>query len=276
MLLRLILVVALVVNTVAGQCRNQNDKYIGDLCYMISNQKMSFVDADIYCFNVNADLAVLRTTLQDNFLASAVHLQTSAPEGKFWIGLSRSSVNSRFTWDDGTDMYWSNFDPSFPKNNLYVAESTNNGKWQTLDGKQALYFVCSYTPGAEPTRVPMTTWYPASVPVSDSTGYPASVPPVSGPTGYPWSFPPNTDSTGYPASVTPVSGPTGAPWSWPPVSDHTDYPMSWPPVSGNPVSYPPVSDSTGWPASYGTGVPMTGYPGTVPPGGNTDYYDYST
>lgn len=79
------------------------------------------------------------------FLA-IVRSQTGASEGKFWIGLSRVSTSSRFQWDDGSTMFWSNFDANFPKDNNYVTESTINGKWQTLDGVQKLVFVCSYDP----------------------------------------------------------------------------------------------------------------------------------
>ncbi|CAI2351589.1 unnamed protein product [Caenorhabditis sp. 36 PRJEB53466] len=251
--------------TVHGQCVRPDDKYIGDLCYSISSSELKFSDAQSACYGANSNLAVIHTSLQANFLASIVRSQTAAPEGKFWIGLSRPSVSSRFQWDDGTTMYWSNFDSSFPQNNLYVAESTINGKWQTLDGQQALYYVCSYDPKHVTPGTVQPSYPPSEVP---STGYPASVP-VTGATEIP-SVPTGGDTTGYPASI-PSFAPSGAP-----VTDSTGYPASNVPVTGFPVSSPtgypasqvptggyPASQTPGYPASQ---VPTSGYPASQTPG----------
>ncbi|CAP32319.2 Protein CBG13535 [Caenorhabditis briggsae] len=134
------------IQSVKCQCHRQGDNYIGDLCYSIQNQKLNNQDATNYCRGRSMNLAVLHTTLQANFLASQVRAQSGSNEATFWIGLSHASVSSRFVWDDGTSMSWSNFDGNFPKDNLYVAESVINGKWRTLSGDNVLIFVCSYDP----------------------------------------------------------------------------------------------------------------------------------
>ncbi|CCD83493.1 C-type lectin domain-containing protein [Caenorhabditis elegans] len=260
-----------VLQLVFGQCTRPDDKYIGDLCYSISAQLLKFTDAQSACYSQNQNLAVIHTSLQANFLASIVRTQTGSQ--KFWIGLSRASSSSRFQWDDGTTMYWSNFDMNFPKDNNYVAESTLNGKWQTLAGQKELPYVCSYDPkyftAGPPGSTPNygSTGYPVSYPVSGATEYPASSmtdSPASGATGYPAS-----GATGYPVSGAtgyPVSGATGYPASSmtdSPASGATDYPAS------GATGYP-ASGATGYPASSMTDSPASGATG-YPASGATDY-----
>uniref|UniRef100_A0A1I7TQ04 C-type lectin domain-containing protein n=1 Tax=Caenorhabditis tropicalis TaxID=1561998 RepID=A0A1I7TQ04_9PELO len=246
---RLVIVLALVSSVYGQQCNNQNDKLIGDLCYSISNQQLNFHAAQTACYRKYQNLAVIHNTMQANFLASMVGYQTGVHDGTFWIGLSRPSTASRFQWDDGTSLAWSNFDQSLPKNALYVAESITSGKWQTLED-QELYFVCSYFPGGVTSGWPVSTEKPASVPVSGATGYPVSVP-VSGATGYPASVP-VSGATGYPASV-PASRATGYPASVP-VSGATGYPASV-----------PASGATGYPASILASRATRGYPASGAP-----------
>ncbi|CAI2351590.1 unnamed protein product [Caenorhabditis sp. 36 PRJEB53466] len=172
-----------ILRAVNCQCQRPDDKYIGDLCFFISNQKESFRDATDYCHGISSNLAVIHTSLQSNFLASLVRIQTGASVEVFWIGLSRASVGSRYQWDDGTAMYWSNFDANFPQDDLFVAESTINGKWRTLDGQKSLFFVCSYDPkhGTPGTVGPITyqaetttTSSQSTVTYSSSSSYPTS------------------------------------------------------------------------------------------------------
>ncbi|PIC24677.1 hypothetical protein B9Z55_017911 [Caenorhabditis nigoni] len=298
------LVLALVfLSTVAGQCNRQSDQYIGDLCYTVSNMKLKFSDAENACNQNGENLAVIHNTMQSNFLTYMVRADNSSTIGEFWIGLSRSSLNSRFQWDDGTTMSWSNFDSNIPKSQLFVAESTSNGKWQTLDGQQALYFACSYRPGnVNPSPTPSGNntdngfTYPVSYPVGNGTDFPVSWPSFNG-TDSPVSWPawnstdyPFSNSTGYPVSYPAANG-TDYPWSgnstdFPFFGNSTGYPVSYP--SGNSTDFPwPSGNSTGYPVSYpagnGTEVPVsypagngsdypasvqpTGYPVSVPPGG---------
>ncbi|KAF1759746.1 hypothetical protein GCK72_016213 [Caenorhabditis remanei] len=185
---------AFLIYSVEGQCSSTEDSYIGDLCYTIYNQQLSFQNAQSYCYGLNKNLGVIHTTLQSNFLASLVRTKTGSNEALFWIGLSRPSLNSRFQWDDGTTMSWSNFDSNFPKDNLNVAESVLNGKWRTMNGQEALFFVCSYdprkvTPG---TAGPTTTGYYTDGSTT-STDWPASTQTQSSSSGSTSDYP--TDSS---------------------------------------------------------------------------------
>ncbi|KAF1759750.1 hypothetical protein GCK72_016217 [Caenorhabditis remanei] len=167
-MLRFILALSLI-HSVIGQC-NPNDKLIGDLCYTVSTSKQTPEESEGICLVSGRYLAVIHTSIQANFLATLVKAQTGAD--KFWIGLHRVSGTSNFRWTDGTPMTWSNFDSSLPKDEHYVAESTSNGKWQTVDEAHEFYYVCSYTPKY-------------STPVYKSTARPTTVPPTTVPTTRP-------------------------------------------------------------------------------------------
>ncbi|CAL2042142.1 unnamed protein product [Caenorhabditis brenneri] len=207
-----LLFTSFLINSINCQCHQPDDNYINNICYTISNQPLNYKSAQSYCHGLSSNLAIMSSTLQANFLASAVRTKTGSNEALFWIGLSRSSVSSRFTWDDGTPMTWSNFDNNFPKDDLYVAESVVNGKWRTTNGDQSFYFVCSYdprivTPG---TVQPSTIGYETS-----SIGYDtSSTVQLTSTYSYSTSSPSfSTSTTGYPESTVPVSTSSSPPES---------------------------------------------------------------
>lgn len=205
-----LLFISFLIYSVNCQCHKPDDNYINNICYTISNQPLNYKSAQSYCRGLSLNLAIMSSTLQANFLASSVRTKTGSNEALFWIGLSRTSVSSRFTWDDGTSMGWSNFDNNFPKDDLYVAESVVNGKWRTTNGAQSFYFVCSYdprivTPG---TVQPATTGYGTSttgydtsstIQLSSSTSSPSY---STSTTGYPESTIPQSSSSSYPTEST--------------------------------------------------------------------------
>ncbi|EFO87348.1 hypothetical protein CRE_31402 [Caenorhabditis remanei] len=131
---------------VNAQCYNAEDSAIGDLCYSFPRFQMNFQDAQNYCHSQNQNLAVIHTSTQSSFLATIVRTRSNTTNAKFWIGLSRSSANSSYVWDDRTPLSWSNFNPNAPRDGRYVVESTANAKWQTETASSLLDFVCSYDP----------------------------------------------------------------------------------------------------------------------------------
>ncbi|EGT53803.1 hypothetical protein CAEBREN_08960 [Caenorhabditis brenneri] len=159
MVTSMFLLISALILMVNAQCRFE-DSPIGDLiffifrCYSFSKTPKTYTDASNYCHSINQNLAVVHNSQQNNFLflkvfnsprfPDNVRARSESSNGKFWIGLSRSSINSPFVWDDGTSLGWTNFDQNLPKDSLFVFESTVNGKWATLDGTQVLDTVCSY------------------------------------------------------------------------------------------------------------------------------------
>uniref|UniRef100_A0A1I7TQ03 C-type lectin domain-containing protein n=1 Tax=Caenorhabditis tropicalis TaxID=1561998 RepID=A0A1I7TQ03_9PELO len=243
--------------TASAQCPLGNDAYINGLCYTVSTYKATFGSAEFACNGRQQTLAIIQNSLQSNLLATVVRNITGEPNGVFWIGLSRKNFFSKYQWEDGTLMTWSNFDTAYPQNALFVAESTTNGKWRTVDGQESHYFACSYDPNASPRP---TTWQP------DSTYYPYSTTdsPVSSTYG-PWSTDFPGESTTYRPYTTdyPSSDSTYWPWS-------TNFP-------GESTTYRPYT--TGYPDSTYYPDGTTGYPypdSTYYPGGSTNYPDGTT
>ncbi|EFP01333.1 hypothetical protein CRE_24279 [Caenorhabditis remanei] len=238
--------------TVFSQCFLGDDAYIGGLCYTTSNYKTTYQTAQLTCHWKSQNLAVIQNSLQANYLASLVHRLTNEQDGKFWIGLSRQSVGSRYQWDDGTPLTWSNFDSKYTQNKLNVVESTTNGKWQTVDVQESHYFVCSYDPSKYSTTLePPSTYYPDS----------STVPPVSESTYYPWSTDYPDVSTSYPPY-----GSTDYPWGT------TDYPWGTTDYPWGTTDYP--WGTTDYPSSDSTDYPW--WSTNYPPYGSTDYPDWST
>uniref|UniRef100_A0A1I7TPZ8 C-type lectin domain-containing protein n=1 Tax=Caenorhabditis tropicalis TaxID=1561998 RepID=A0A1I7TPZ8_9PELO len=158
-----------------AQCVS-GDSLIGDLCYSFSTTQLSFTDSRDHCHSINQNLAVIHNTQQNNFLASLVRNRYSSSYGRFWIGLSRPALNASFVWDDGTPAVWTNFD-SLARDNLFVGESTMDGKWRTSNGKQLLDFVCSYIPksatGPTTTKATTTTTTSTSAVVTSAVKKPS-------------------------------------------------------------------------------------------------------
>ncbi|ULT97594.1 hypothetical protein L3Y34_005426 [Caenorhabditis briggsae] len=296
---------------VSSQCLEDDDAYIGGLCYTVSTYKESFPVAQNACHRKNQNLAIIKNSLQANYLATTVQKITNEQNGKFWIGLNRSSINSRYQWDDGTPLVWSNFDSKFSQNQLWVAESTQNGKWTTLDGGEAHFFVCSHDPSAstpQPSPTPddgSTTygpWETTPYPDDGSTTYgpwETTPYPDDGSTTYgPWETTPYPDdgSTTYgPWETTPYpddGSTTYGPWETTPYPDDgsttygpwetTPYPDDGSTTYGpwETTPYPDDGSTTYGPwettsyDDYGT----TDYPDygstDYPDYGSTDYSDY--
>uniref|UniRef100_A0A1I7TQ00 C-type lectin domain-containing protein n=1 Tax=Caenorhabditis tropicalis TaxID=1561998 RepID=A0A1I7TQ00_9PELO len=104
---------------------------IGDLCYTFPNLKLNYVDAKNYCSSMNQNLATVRTEKQHSYLSAVARVRWAS--SLFWIDLSRPSINAPFVWSDDS-----------VKDSLYVAGSTETGKWLTVDGEKELNFICSY------------------------------------------------------------------------------------------------------------------------------------
>lgn len=91
-------------------------------------------------------------------------------DGYFWIGLSRTSSNSPFTWDNGQPLGYTNFGTQLGQN--YIAESIVNTKWNAFGASDKNFFVCSYDPAAPPTFSPLPTRMPETtmMPMPTTTG----------------------------------------------------------------------------------------------------------
>lgn len=218
----------LLTTSVHSQCAS-GDNSIGDLCYVVVNQQLSYQDAVGYCHGISTSLAVVHTTLQANFLASTIRTKTGTSDSLFWIGLSRASSSSRFTWDDGSVMYWSNFDLNFPKDNNIVAESVINGKWRTLAGQQKLVFACSYNPN---NVNPASTTPTYSTDASSSTYAPYST------------YATDSSTAGYGSSATPYS------------TDSTT--NTYGPTDSSASPYPTDSSTSSYPTDSSTSPYSTG------------------
>ncbi|CAB3409526.1 unnamed protein product [Caenorhabditis bovis] len=165
---------------VSAECQ-MRDKLIGGSCFKFVASKMTYNDASDYCRRSGMNLAVLRSMVQDNFLASFASSYFPDEVTEFWIGLSQPANGGPFIWSDGR----------YPNGNGFVAESMQDGTWITISSDNRRCFLCSYPNGYPPDL--STTYDPWDRTTS-------SYPPDLSTTYDPWdrttsSYPPDLSTT---------------------------------------------------------------------------------
>ncbi|CDH92950.1 C-type lectin domain-containing protein [Caenorhabditis elegans] len=155
--------VLIAIASAAKQCYDSEDRLISGMCYKLVNQQLSYDDALNWCHYSNpvaqSYLAMVADQTTASFLASYARTTFNINEGKFWIGLSRKSSTSPWSWDNGIPLQWTNF--AAPLGQNYVAQSMVNTKWSTYTGTDKNFFACSYDPdgvlATTTQEVPTTT-----------------------------------------------------------------------------------------------------------------------
>lgn len=136
----------------AQKCSDDSDNLINGRCYKLVTQQLTYSDARGFCHQADPGytLATVLDKSTANVLSVLAHsVFNSSNGGQFWIGLSRNSTGSPWTWDDKSSFGWSNFGTQLGQN--YVAQSSTNSKWGTFGSTDKNYFVCSYDPASVPT-----------------------------------------------------------------------------------------------------------------------------
>ena len=115
-------------------------------CYYISVAvTATFSDARVICQNFGADLAIIKTPDENDFLFDLVK-NYSAPRSA-WIGLRRE-FNTTFYWLDGTPLEgnyqrWGDDEPNDAGGVEDCVEmSTDNGTWNDLVCSSGLVALC--------------------------------------------------------------------------------------------------------------------------------------
>ncbi|KAL6466990.1 hypothetical protein MHYP_G00247940 [Metynnis hypsauchen] len=95
---------------------NQNGwLYFRSRYYYISNERMSWYDSRQYCRRRSADLVIINSGTEQDFLTSILRNHDAITA---WIGLTDKDTEGRWKWVDGSTLtygYWRNGEP----NNLF-------------------------------------------------------------------------------------------------------------------------------------------------------------
>merc|ERR1719397_787140 len=168
-----------------------------DHCYLRSHPKMNWYDSKNFCYDKDARLARIHSSLQNEYIFDNVCLRENC-----WIGLIDTRFDDDWVWYTGYPVNYTNWneptssDISNQKNHAHMVANLDGGVWDDNNGE---YFTCygicmrpaptsipTRSPSsAHPTRKPTTwptspTFYPTTQPTLDPTKWP-TIPPTAQP-----------------------------------------------------------------------------------------------
>ncbi|KAM3656320.1 hepatic lectin-like isoform X3 [Ammospiza caudacuta] len=116
-------------------------EYFSGNCYYFSLARMSWERARERCRERRADLAVVGSFAEQQFLMSR------ARNERFWIGLTDRNSEGNWEWVDGTDYkssftFWREGEPNDSGNNEDCAHLWISGKWNDVHCTFECFFVC--------------------------------------------------------------------------------------------------------------------------------------
>ncbi|XP_037389963.1 macrophage mannose receptor 1-like [Pygocentrus nattereri] len=134
--------------------------FCGTRQFHVVNENKKWTDAQKYCRETFTDLATIESQEEMNALVAVLNEKT----GNFWIGLSQkenkdntcfqgaarprmaSGVNQSWTWSDGSNFSYSNWNSGEPNNagtgNCGELRSADKYRWNDADCSHTNQFVC--------------------------------------------------------------------------------------------------------------------------------------
>ncbi|XP_068034969.1 hepatic lectin-like [Anomalospiza imberbis] len=116
-------------------------EYFSGNCYYFSLARMSWERAREQCRERRAELAVVGSFAEQQFLMSRTRNE------RFWIGLTDRNSEGNWEWVDGTDSkssftFWREGEPNDSGNNEDCAHLWISGKWNDVHCTFECFFVC--------------------------------------------------------------------------------------------------------------------------------------
>uniref|UniRef100_G3QKS7 Rerating family member 1 beta n=1 Tax=Gorilla gorilla gorilla TaxID=9595 RepID=G3QKS7_GORGO len=118
-------------------------------CYYFNEDPETWVDADLYCQNMNSgNLVSVLTQAEGAFVASLIK-ESSTDDSNVWIGLHDPKTNRRWHWSSGSLVSYKSWDTGAPSsaNAGYCASLTSCSgfkKWKDESCEKKFSFVCKF------------------------------------------------------------------------------------------------------------------------------------
>ncbi|XP_075128115.1 macrophage mannose receptor 1-like [Leptodactylus fuscus] len=130
----------------------------GYYCYVIGESPGTFTEASSTCNNNGAFLLTVEDRFEQAFLTSLIGFR---PEKYFWTGLSDTRDRNTFTWANGQQVLYTNWNEDMPgRTQGCVAMATGNkaGLWDVINCEEKAKYVCKkWAHGVTTPPVPTTT-----------------------------------------------------------------------------------------------------------------------
>ncbi|XP_055098489.1 lithostathine-1-alpha [Symphalangus syndactylus] len=118
-------------------------------CYYFNEDRETWVDADLYCQNMNSgNLVSVLTQAEGAFVASLIK-ESGTDDFNVWIGLHDPKKNRRWHWSSGSLVSyksWGTGAPSSVNPGYCVSLTSNSGfrKWKDVPCEDKFSFVCKF------------------------------------------------------------------------------------------------------------------------------------
>ncbi|XP_077425164.1 echinoidin-like [Vanacampus margaritifer] len=112
-------------------------------CYMYQDTGASFIDAELACIALDANLVSIHNDLENDIVRQ---LLTDNTVNEGWIGLHDAILNNDFIWTDGSLEDFTNFDSTVggepDETGPCVQMSESTGLWADEDCTDSKVYVC--------------------------------------------------------------------------------------------------------------------------------------
>nr|XP_055046137.1 galactose-specific lectin nattectin-like [Misgurnus anguillicaudatus] len=116
----------------------------GVQCYKFFSQSVNWITAEKNCQSIDANLASVRNTVENNFLLSLI----VPADTRVWIGGHDGEVEGQWLWTDGSPFDLTNWCPGQPDNfqgkeNCQEINFTTNHCWNDAPCSSTLGYICA-------------------------------------------------------------------------------------------------------------------------------------
>nr|XP_055046134.1 galactose-specific lectin nattectin-like [Misgurnus anguillicaudatus] len=116
----------------------------GVQCYKFFSQSVNWATAEKNCQSIDANLASVRSTVENNFLLSLVSADTRA-----WIGGHDGEIEGHWLWSDGSQFDFTNWCSGQPSNNYqgspeHCLEINYNHCWNDEQCSSTMSYICAH------------------------------------------------------------------------------------------------------------------------------------
>jgi len=151
-----------------------------ECCYFRSKTKVTWQDGHDLCKEMGSDYASIHSEKENAYVFNTV-----CKGGRCWVGLTDAKTEGKWTWTDGSDMTYTNWDTNEPNGccgtgdhgGIYVGS-----KWHDVRETVTINAVCKKCDDLTESPTTAPTLDPTAKPTAAPTSLEPTAPPTAAPT----------------------------------------------------------------------------------------------